>query len=275
MKTYYSAQEVQALLTEQQLSDPIELALSLLPQAASHAVTPVSQFHVGAIAIDREGNFYLGANQECAHAAIAQTIHAEQSAVAHAWMCGASELAHIVVNYTPCGHCRQFLNELRGAEHLLIHLPHSRDNRLHAYLPDSFGAGDLGITTKLLDPQNHAFVLSESNDLVQSALRAANASHAPYSHAYAGVALHMRDGQQIIGCYAENAAYNPSLPPLQTAINFLRLNGYAEQDVVAVALVCTEHGGHVAHTSAFLTALGIDAPLQVVYLPTPTTNPQH
>ena len=41
-------------------NDPIAFALSLLPQAATLAVTPVSQFNVAAIAIDKEGNFYIG-----------------------------------------------------------------------------------------------------------------------------------------------------------------------------------------------------------------------
>ena len=110
--------------------DKIALALSLLPEAAKLAVVPVSQFHVGAIAIDSEGNFYFGANQECATASMGQTVHAEQSAVSHAWQRGATRITDIVVNYTPCGHCRQFLNELPDAGSLKIHLPHSRDNTL-------------------------------------------------------------------------------------------------------------------------------------------------
>ncbi len=57
-----------------------ELGLLLLPLATSFAVAPVSNFFVGAIAFDSEGNAYFGANFEFANTHIGQTIHAEQSA---------------------------------------------------------------------------------------------------------------------------------------------------------------------------------------------------
>ena len=270
MQTFYTSAQVAELAKQSNAADIIDFALSLLPQAAECAVVPVSQFKVGAIAIDVDGNFYLGANQECADAAMAQTVHAEQSAISHAWARGVTQIAHIVVNYTPCGHCRQFLNELRGAENLLIHLPHSRDNRLHDYLPDSFSPKDLDIPERLLDKQNHGLTLSAdaaATPLVQAALDAANRSYAPYSRAYAGVALQCSNGEIFAGGYAENAAYNPTLPPLQNALNFLRLSGYIEDDVVQAALVCTEQGGHVAHTHALWSALS-DVPLQIVQVET-------
>lgn len=265
MQTYYSSQQVQTMAQDFS-GDIIALALSLLPQAAQLAVVPVSQFHVGAIAIDDEGNFYLGANQEAHSAAIGQTVHAEQSAIAHAWAKGAKRLAHMVVNYTPCGHCRQFMNELRGNEQLRIHLPHSRDNRLQDFLPDSFGPTDLDMNERLLDAQLHALTLIHKNDdaLIQSALQAAKQSYAPYSQAYAGLVLRCQDGAEFSGRYAENAAYNPSLPPLQSALNSLRMTGYQEQSVVAGALVCCEHGGHALHTQALWQAL-FQVPLMIEF----------
>ena len=39
----------------------------------------------------------------------------------------------------------------------------------------------------------------------------------------------MKDGTLFSGSYAESAAYNPSLPPLQVALNVMYLNGYTEQ----------------------------------------------
>ena len=47
---------------------------------------------------------------------MAQTIHAEQSAISHAWLRNEPRITDIVVNYTPCGHCRQFMNELYQAQ---------------------------------------------------------------------------------------------------------------------------------------------------------------
>lgn len=246
--------------------DKIALALSLLPEAAKLAVVPVSQFHVGAIAIDSDGNFYFGANQECATASMGQTVHAEQSAVSHAWQRGATRITDIVVNYTPCGHCRQFLNELPDAGSLKIHLPHSRNNRLADFLPDSFSPKDLDIAERLLLPVRHNIGQPENLDaLQQAAFQAASTCHAPYSHAYAGAALLTADGTVYAGRYAENAAYNPSLPPLQVAINLLRLDGRSEAEVRRAVLVCTRHGGHEAHARALWDALG-GCPLETVLL---------
>lgn len=267
--SYLSRQDV--LLFQQSHSnsenDMISLAFSLLRNGIEQAVVPVSGFKVGACAIDEQGNFYFGANQECSHAAIGQTVHAEQSAVAHAWSRGATRITDIVVNYTPCGHCRQFLNELRGAEDLRIHLPHSRNNLLRQYLPDSFGPKDLGMDLRFLDAQNHDFGLPENaaqdDKLFQAALRELNRSYAPYSKAYAGVALRVESGEIFAGGYAENAAYNPTLPPLQVALNFLRLSGFHENQVADAALICTEHGGHIAHTQALWTALS-PVPLRIL-----------
>ncbi|MEG3387511.1 hypothetical protein V5H41_28630, partial [Salmonella enterica] len=47
----------------------------------------------------------------------------------------------------------------------------------------------------------------------------------PYSHSPSGVALECKDGRIFTGSYAENAAFNPTLPPLQGALNLLSLNG--------------------------------------------------
>lgn len=262
MNTYLSPETVKRMAAAFG-GDPIALALSLLDEAARFAVVPVSGFRVGAVAIDEQGAFYFGANQESA-AAMAQTVHAEQSAVAHAWMRGAARIAHMVVNHTPCGHCRQFLNELRGSDSLLIHLPHRRDNRLADYLPDSFGPADLDLDIRLLDPQQHVFRQPENADaLLKAAIEAAARSYAPYSRAYAGLALQCADGRLFGGSYAENAAFNPSLPPLQTALNLLRLSGYRDADITAAALACTEHGGHREHTHNLWTHIGNARPLHV------------
>ena len=67
--------------------------------------------------------------------------------ISHAWLRGEKRISDMVVNYTPCGHCRQFMNELHQAENIAIHLPHSQHNPLHSYLPDAFGPKNLDIHT--------------------------------------------------------------------------------------------------------------------------------
>ena len=199
---------------------------------------------MGAVAIGKSGTFYFGANQEFAAVAIQQTVHAEQSAIAHAWLAGESAISDIAVNATPCGHCRQFMNELNTADSLKIHLPHSQNNPLHSYLPDSFGPKDLDIKYALFDLPQTQPVASQKDELVQAAVTAARLSHAPYSQAFSGVALQI--GSQIIsGRYIENAAFNPSLPPLQSALNYRRLLGLS--DVPVSRLIMAESPTALSH----------------------------
>ncbi|KAA9000573.1 cytidine deaminase [Affinibrenneria salicis] len=201
------------------------LAFSLLPLAAACALAPISAFQVGAIAHGRSGNIYFGANMEFSGAPLQQTVHAEQSAITHAWLQNEKQLIAVTVNYTPCGHCRQFMNELRGAGQLHIHLPGRPAALLGHYLPDAFGPGDLAIDTLLMDEVQHAYRLADDDGapLAQAALTAACRSHAPYSGAHSGVALEDRQGNIYCGRYAENAAFNPSLPPLQAALILMNM----------------------------------------------------
>lgn len=233
--SYFSKQMVDDLQQATGLTQA-ELGLSLLPLAASYAVTPVSHFHVGAIAFDSIGNAYLGANFEFANTHIGQTIHAEQSAIAHAWQRGATDLALLVINYPPCGHCRQFINEVNLASDFKIQLPNSTPQPLSYYLPDSFGGSDLGIEEKLLSLPNP---VTSQADLQQLAQMAHDACHAPYSGSKSGIALQYADGEIVTGRYAENAAFNPTLPALQVALNYRRLQGKNWQDIQHAILVET------------------------------------
>lgn len=250
-------------LAEDMGGDLIAAACSLLPEAAALAVPPVSDFYVGAVAIDDRGNAFFGANQEFAGMALGQTVHAEQSAIAHAWMSGATRLLHMVVTHTPCGHCRQFMSELDGADALHIHLPHKQHIAFGDYLPDRFGPLDLGIDAGLLHPSRQQLYIDEGDELAQAALDAAQSSHAPYSRAFAGVALRLNDGRIFAGRYAENAAYNPALPPLQCALNLVHLHGARKQALAEAVLVCVPGQGHEAQTRMLWQSL-TDAPLRII-----------
>ncbi|MGH1499016.1 cytidine deaminase [Yersinia proxima] len=228
-----SANDFPAMLTAEQVKtvmsisrlDDSALAFALLPLAAACALTPVSHFKVGAIARGISGTLYFGANMEFSGTPLQQTIHAEQCAVTHAWLRNEASLVSITVNYTPCGHCRQFMNELNSGTDLHIHLPGRPASTLGQYLPDSFGPKDLDITTLLMDPVDHGYKIAETDALTQAALDGANHSHAPYSQSHSGVALETADGTIYAGRYAENAAFNPSLPPLQAALIMTNLAG--------------------------------------------------
>ncbi|MGQ8815375.1 cytidine deaminase [Serratia sp. NA_13] len=244
LQSYIDVPDFPAMLKAEQVDaikqrcglDDDALAFALLPLAAACSLAPISQFYVGAIARGQSGNLYFGANMEFSGAPMQQTIHAEQCAVTHAWLRGEAALASITVNYTPCGHCRQFMNELNSGVSLKIRLPGREPATLGDYLPDAFGPKDLDITTLLMDRVDHGFQLALTDELEKAALAAANQSHAPYSNAHSGVALEAEDGTIYTGRYAENAAFNPSLPPLQAALVLLNVSGSDCQKVKRAVL---------------------------------------
>ncbi|WON78123.1 cytidine deaminase [Serratia sp. UGAL515B_01] len=245
LKPYLDAPDFQAVLEAKQVEtikqccglDNDTLAFSLLPLAAACSSTPISHFHVGAIAHGISGNLYFGANMEFSGAPLQQTVHAEQCAVTHAWLRGEAKLVSVTVNYTPCGHCRQFMNELNSGTELLINMPTRTQAKLGDYLPYSFGPKDLKINQLLMDPVDHGFEMILEDELAKAALEAANHCHAPYSNAHSGVALEGEDGKVYAGRYAENAAFNPSLPPLQAALVLMNISGGDCQKIRRAVLV--------------------------------------
>lgn len=218
----------------------------MLPIAKEFAVVPVSHYHVGAVSAGMEvigsgwRNLYLGANFEFANAALSFSVHAEQAAVNNAWLHGEEGIQLLAISAAPCGYCRQFLNELVTADKLTVLLSNSSDNP-YAYtptpftslLPDAFGPKDLGVDGGLMNPAlgNHKLALTKGmprDSVVATALQAASSSYAPYltdqSNEYAGIAIQLLDGTVFTGRYAENAAYNPSLSPLESALAFMNMN---------------------------------------------------
>lgn len=208
------------------------LMIYLLPYAAKYARTPVSHFNVGAVAQGMGLSLYLGSNMEFPGEALSFCVHGEQSATNHAWIKGETGLQSLAVNAAPCGYCRQFLYEIstatKGFKILLKKYPDQPDNydySLHPltyYLPDAFGPGDLNIKARLMQPENHGLSISSDDPLAQAALGAANASYSPYTKDFCGVAIES-NGNIYAGRYAENAAYNPSMSPLESALALMNM----------------------------------------------------
>jgi cytidine deaminase len=224
-----------------------QLMLDLIPVAQTYAIPPISNFRVGAVSLGASGALYFGANYEFVGEALSFSVHGEQAATAEAISFGETGLDKLAVSAAPCGYCRQFLYELATAAKLEILLPKTPPARLTSLLPDAFGPGDLGVTAALMSPQdNHLKLIDPAADPVtEAALRAANASYAPYSHSYAGVALRTGDGRVYSGAVAENAAFNPSLSPLEAAVVSLVISGgRAYSDITDAVLV--EVAGAVA-----------------------------
>jgi cytidine deaminase len=218
---------------------PLEqLMLGLIPRAKTFAIPAISNFFVGAVAHGVSGNLYFGANYEFPGQALSFTVHGEQAATMHAISFNETGIDLLAVSAAPCGYCRQFLNELTTASTLQIILPNTPTTPLTTLLPNAFGPADLGITAALMSPQSHEMTLESTDDLINAALRAANASYAPYSGSYAGVALKTSDGSIYTGGVAENAAFNPSMSPLEAAIVVMTINGRKKyEDIVDAVLV--------------------------------------
>ncbi|WP_299692385.1 cytidine deaminase [uncultured Vibrio sp.] len=257
-----SPEQFTRLLEASDLTDN-ELRIALLPFAAAHSHAPLSDFYVGAIVRGLSGTLYFGANLEVAGTQLSQTVHAEQSAISHAWMKGEEGISDITINFSPCGHCRQFMNELTTAKELKVQLPQRDEMSLQEYLPDSFGPSDLGITTGLMTKLDHQYTSEENSPMVVSALSALNRSHAPYTKNLSGVSLQLTTGEVFTGAYAENAAFNPSLPPLQVALVQLKLAGFDLEQIKSAALVEIADGSisHLAETQSTLEAINPDIPL--------------
>jgi cytidine deaminase len=241
--------------------DVAALMTRLLPRAAQYAKPPVSNFHVGAVARGLSGNLYFGCNIEFAGEALSFTVHAEQSAISNAWMNGEEGVDLIAVTAPPCGYCRQFLNELTTAGRLIIRIPGATMS-LGDLLPNAFGPRDLGIAGGLMQHEDHGLVVNGDNELVKLALAAANRSYAPYSRSFAGVAIRTNSGITASGSYGENAAFNPSISPLEVALSQLNLAGGRFDDVTDAALVGVDDL-HVSATRNVLAAVS-KAPLRLV-----------
>lgn len=215
----------------------------LLPLAACYAVTPVSAFRVGVVVAGAGARpaVYFGANLEIAGGALGFSVHAEQAAVNNAWLHGERRLTRLSVTAPPCGHCRQFLHELNGAAALRLILPGGQpDWTVDRLLPAAFGPADLGVPTRLLGRLPPCRLRVHNPDpLTRMALQAARASYVPYSGAAAGCAIALAGGATIAGRTAENAAYNPTLSAVASALSsaVLRHGPAALERIVGVVLV--------------------------------------
>jgi cytidine deaminase len=234
-----------------------ELMLALIPEAQKFALPPISNFFVGAVALGSSGSLYFGANFEFVGQALSFTVHGEQAATAHAISCGETGMQKLAVSAAPCGYCRQFLYELTTASTLEILLPDTPPTLLTDLIPNAFGPKDLGITAALMSPQSHGMPLPLGVDdpVVQAALQAANASYAPYTFDYSGVAFKTSDGGIFTGSVAEDAAFNPSMSPLEAAVVSLVISGGKSYVDIVDAVLIEMADSKAAQTDATRAAL--------------------
>jgi cytidine deaminase len=249
------------------------LMAELLPFAQSYSVAPISNFHVGAIVRAASGDLYTGANIEIPGQCLGFAVHAEQSACSNAYMHEEKSIAALAVDGAPCGHCRQFMEEMSPDGEMLILTPNQPPMKLSSILPSAFSPSALGMKHGAFPvPDIPLSAGAFSGDaLVFAALQAARKSHAPYSKSPAGAAIRTVKGRIYRGSYIENVAFNPSLSPLQTALAAMIAGGESFSDISAVALVEAERAtiSQRAVTETVLQAIAPTAKLFASTAPLP------
>ena len=240
-----NSNDINKLCTDLTISQD-SLLQGLIPLASEFSVAPVSKFHVGAIvkAVNANGDtyFYFGANVEFNQQALSLVVHAEQSAINNAWLNGAKKIIKIAISDAPCGYCRQFMNELADANEFDILLP-NQHFKLADLLPHSFGPTDLGNDFSLFNPkpQTKSF---NSDELDPTLAKLALSAYVPYTSNYSAVKISTFSDGDFYGCYAENAAYSPSLSPLQSAMSQFFLAGLSFNKQTVKEITLLETAGH-------------------------------
>lgn len=254
------ASEVEAILAAEHKT-PGDLMVELLPVAQLYARPPISQYRVGAVVRGASGSLYFGANLEVPGEMLGFSVHGEQSAVANAYLHEERGLAALAVTAAPCGHCRQFLNELANAAELEVILQGSAPARLGLLLPASFGPDKLDVHERMFEnrPVDLEPITPCDDEIARAALHAASRSYAPYTKAYSGVAIRSAKGAVYQGSYLENVAYNPSLSPLQSALAGLIMAGEQFADIADVVLAELE-AAPISQMTATRAVLGGIAP---------------
>ncbi len=264
--------------------------IALLPLARTFSHPPISNYRVGAVAQGSSGNLYLGFNIEFPGHALGFAVHGEQSALSSAYMHAEPGVTSIALTAAPCGHCRQFMNELTPDGSIEILVDKAAPMKLAALLPLAFGPKDLGRkdgafpikpTNLIRAEQQPGQAAATSNSraslavsapapaadaLSIAALEAAQTSYAPYTESHSGAAIATRSGRIYQGSYIENVAFNPSLSPLQTALVQLILAGddYASITRVALAEIFTAKISQQSATEVVLTAVAPAVKLELI-----------
>jgi cytidine deaminase len=132
-------------------TDTVERLIAAAEAAASRAYAPYSNFPVGAAVLASDGSVFTGCNVE--NASYGLTVCAERVAVWSAVTAGARAIEVVAVvaprssGVTPCGACRQVLNEFVPAGGELWVIIAETDGPesipLSHLLPRAFGPRDL------------------------------------------------------------------------------------------------------------------------------------
>lgn len=119
--------------------------LKMAKNAAKNAYIPYSNFPVGACVLCESGKIYCGCNVE--NASYGLSICAERNAITSAVADGSQDIKAIAIycekmqKCTPCGACRQFINEFKKEKDIDIIVQDNNTYKIYTInqlLPEGF-----------------------------------------------------------------------------------------------------------------------------------------
>jgi len=232
--------DVERLVAAYGLGTARDLALLTLPVATRLAQPPISNYRVGAVGLDTDGDLVLGANLEFPPADLGSTIHAEGFASLRARARGRVLRVIALTEAHPCAHCRQTLTESAGVDDLELIDPLGHVLRLADLYPWPFSPSALGVEVD--DPTRSAWpgleVVSDTlpDEAAEALLAAGRRAHAPYSGCPSAAVLRLRDGRFLAAGCVESVSFNPTITALQAALVELAAVGGSGADVEAAWL---------------------------------------
>jgi cytidine deaminase len=145
--------DVDAMAHDGLSEDQVARLLAVARDFATRAYVPYSSFPVGAAVLTEDGEIIGGVNIE--NASYGLTVCGERVAIFTAAAAGHRTLRAVAVSAprapgtTPCGACRQVINEFKPADGELIVVLDAADGPrqvpLRALLPEAFGPRDLDL----------------------------------------------------------------------------------------------------------------------------------
>ncbi|GJR08830.1 cytidine deaminase 1-like protein [Tanacetum coccineum] len=237
-----------------------------------------------------DGRVFFGANIEFPGLPLHHSIHAEQFLITNMSLHGGGpKVLYMAVSAAPCGHCRQFLQELRDVSSTMIMITNDNEGYrpIKDILPHPFGPFDLlaqDMPLVLEEHKNDIFFNDEcenlgnlSNGYLESAKKndgaAARGSHAPYdtenfgnlSNGYLELAkkndgLLKSEAVLAAGAWVSRttAEYNPSMMPVQAALVAYMVGGGGGYDRIVAAVLVEKEGAMVSQEETARFCLQLD-----------------
>jgi cytidine deaminase len=200
------------------------------------------------------------------------TIHGEQFAVSLAYSLGGVKGFDIFAQQAPsCGHCVQFLNEIKGAKEIEYIIPDYSKAKLGSMMKYTFSPEALGLKTRLFSSPEfelEKISASRNQEAASKLFEVTQRSYAPYSQCPGGAIILSKSGKMYWGSYIENVAFNPVVTPFHAALIHMISKGETYLDIERV-LIAEKENCSVSHSKpadSLLDSINRKATLEVIKL---------